>query len=77
MPSGSITLAAVAERTAILAVACSRCERAGRYRLDTLIAQHGAAFGVPMLLRLLSQDCPKRASVSVYDLCTAQNCPRC
>jgi hypothetical protein len=36
---GSITLGAVAERTAVLAVACSRCEPAGRYRLNTLIAR--------------------------------------
>jgi hypothetical protein len=36
---GSITLGAVAERTAVLAWACSRCEPAGRYRLDTLIAR--------------------------------------
>jgi hypothetical protein len=29
MPSGAITLAAVAQRTAVLSVACTRCERAG------------------------------------------------
>jgi hypothetical protein len=34
--SGSISLGEVAERTAVLAVACSRGERAGRYNLDTL-----------------------------------------
>jgi hypothetical protein len=32
--SGSITLVEVADRAAVLAVACTRCERAGRYRLD-------------------------------------------
>jgi hypothetical protein len=53
--SGSITLGEVAERTAVLAVACSRCERAGRYNLDTLIARHGEGFGIPELLRLLSE----------------------
>ena len=57
--SGSITLGEVADRTAVLAVACSRCERAGRYRLDALIARHGPAFGIPDLLRVLSEDCPK------------------
>ena len=69
MSSGSITLAEVAERTPLLVIACTRCERAGRYRLDTLIAQHGADFGVPMLLRHLSAGCPKRLAVSAYDLC--------
>jgi hypothetical protein len=69
MPSGSITLLAVAARTDVLAIACSRCKRTGRYRLDTLIARHGSEFGVPMLLRLLSQDCPKQQSISMYNLC--------
>ena len=41
----------------------SRCERVG------LIALHGADFGVPALLRKLSNDCLKRQSVSSYDLC--------
>jgi hypothetical protein len=72
--SGSITLGAVAERTAVLAVACSRCERAGRYNLETLIARHGPNFGISMLLRKLAADCPKRKSVSAYDLCGV-HCP--
>jgi hypothetical protein len=72
--TGAITLAQVAQRTEVLAVACSRCDRVGRYRLDTLIAQHGPRFGIPALLRSLSADCPKRKSVSVYDLCGV-NCP--
>ncbi len=42
--SGSISLSEVAEHTAVLAVACSRCERAGQYRLETLIARHGKDF---------------------------------
>jgi hypothetical protein len=52
-----------------LAVACSRCDRAGRYRLDTLIARHGQDFGIPDLLGVLSEDCPKRQSITVYDRC--------
>jgi hypothetical protein len=54
MASGFITLDQVATHTAVLAVACSRCHRAGRYGLDTLIARHGPSFGVPELLRRLS-----------------------
>jgi hypothetical protein len=64
--SGSISLSEVSEHTAVLTVACNRWERAGRYRLDTLIASHGAAFGIPALLRLLSDDCPKRKRCSSY-----------
>jgi hypothetical protein len=74
LTGGSITLSDVAKHTDVLAVACSRCDRAGRYRLDTLIERHGSAFGVPMLLRLLSQDCPKRKSITVYDICGI-HCP--
>jgi len=69
--SGSITLGAVAARTPVLIVACSRCDRAGRYRLDRLIARHGAGFGIP---RLLVDDCQKRASVDAYDRCGV-HCP--
>jgi hypothetical protein len=71
---GSITLGDVANHTPVLAVACTRCERAGQYRLDTLIARHGKDFGIPDLLRLLSEDCPKRKSITVYDLCGV-HCP--
>jgi hypothetical protein len=74
MASGSITLDQVATHTAVLAVACSGCDRAGRYGLDTLIADHGPDFGIPELLRLLSDDCPKRQSLSAYDLCGI-HCP--
>jgi hypothetical protein len=66
---GAITLGDVAKRTEVLNVACTRCERAGCYQMKTLIAQHGRWFGVPRLLKLLSKDCPKRESVSAYDLC--------
>ena len=38
-------LGEIAARTAMLEVACSRCERRGRYRLDRLIARHGAEAG--------------------------------
>ena len=72
--AGSITLGEAAEHTAVVTVGCTRCDRAGKYRLETLIARHGEDFGIPELLRLLSEDCPKRASVSAYDLCGV-HCP--
>jgi hypothetical protein len=72
--SGSITLGDVGEHTTVLAVACSRCKRTERYNLGTLITRHGEGFGIPKLLRLLSKDCVKRASVSAYDLCGV-HCP--
>ena len=74
MASGALTLAQVAEHTEVLAVACNRCERAGRYPIATLIARHGYDFTVPELLRRLSDDCTKRASISIYNLCGV-HCP--
>jgi hypothetical protein len=74
MPGGSITLGQVAEHSAVLVLAWSRCDRAGRYALDSLIARCGPQFGIPDLLRLLSANCPKRQSVSAYDLCGV-HCP--
>lgn len=74
LASGSITLFQVVARASVLAVACTRCDRAGRYGMDTLIARHGPDFSIPELLRLLSAGCPKRASVSAYDLCGI-HCP--
>jgi hypothetical protein len=64
----------VAVHTPVLVVACTRCDRTGRYNLETLIARHGEDFGIPDLLRRLSKDCPKRKSVTVYDLCGV-HCP--
>ena len=71
---GSITLGEVGEHTPVLVVACTRCDRAGHYRLETLIDRHGEGFGIPKLLLLLSKDCPKRNSITVYDLCGV-HCP--
>jgi hypothetical protein len=59
---GSIMLGAVAARTAVLAVACTQCSRSGRYRVATLIEQHGAGCAIPDLRRVLVSDCPKRGN---------------
>jgi hypothetical protein len=74
MTSGSITLGGVAARSDVLIVACTRCDRAGRYQVVRLIETYGAALPIPLLLRTLSADCPKRESVSHYDLCGI-HCP--
>ena len=67
--TGSITLGQVAERTASLGIACTRCDRGERYNVGALIVRHGANFGIPLWLGLLSAECPKRKSLSAYDLC--------
>jgi hypothetical protein len=40
-------------------VACTQCSRSGRYRVATLIDQHGAGCVIPELRRVLVSDCPK------------------
>jgi hypothetical protein len=74
MPSGAMTLADVAARTDTLAIACSRCDRAGQYPLAALTERYRPWFTVPGLLRTLSSDCPRRQSLSTYDLCGV-HCP--
>jgi hypothetical protein len=69
MAAGAITIYQVAAKTNTLVVKCTRCERAERYPLPTLIQRYGRSLPIPLLLRSLSADCPKRASRSTYDLC--------
>jgi hypothetical protein len=45
--SGSIAVGEVAEHIEVLALACNRCDRVGRYRLETLIARYEADFSIP------------------------------
>jgi hypothetical protein len=44
----------------VVRVGCTRCDRAGRYRLAELIAYFGPAAGAPAVLDALSTDCPRR-----------------
>ena len=52
-----ITLGQVSKRQRILEVACSKCDRKGKYRVSNLIAQHGASMALPSLASLLCSDC--------------------
>jgi hypothetical protein len=63
------TLGEIAGRTRMLQVACSRCDRHGRYRLDTLIARHGADAGVRITVSELTADCPRRDSDALRERC--------
>jgi len=48
---------------------CSRCERRGRYRLDTLIARHGTDAPVRVIVYGLTVDCPQRDSIVLMERC--------
>lgn len=67
--TGAVALGQVAERTAMLEVACSRCGRRGRYGTARLVERHGAGMPMPELRRVLAGDCPRWASRNIYEMC--------
>ncbi len=69
MPRQIHTLSDVARATAPLEIACSRCDRRGRYWVGRLVARFGGSSGIPHMLTALSADCPRRKSVSPYEAC--------
>jgi hypothetical protein len=70
MKGDAITLGAGAAKFAMLEVACRRCERRGRLRIDRLIKQHGADIGLPALCDVLRGDCPKAEGAAVGERCS-------
>ena len=69
MTAGALTRGQVAERTALLEVACGRCGRRGRHGKAGLVARHGAGMPMPALRRVLAGDCPHREVRNIYELC--------
>jgi hypothetical protein len=65
---GSVSLAEVASRTTHIELACTRCDRRGRYRLDGLIQRFGPDFGMTALPGELV-DCPNRKVVNPSKRC--------
>ena len=68
-PRGSITLGELRGKLDMLDVACRRCDRRGRLRLDRLIAEHGEGAGLPDLRVLLAADCPHIRSAQITNRC--------
>jgi hypothetical protein len=56
-------------REPTLTIACERCGRYGRYKVERLIAVHGDAKLTDLLVTLAN--CEKARSRSVYDRCKA------
>jgi hypothetical protein len=65
---GTVSLADVARRTTHIELACTRCERRGRYRVDGLIRQFGPEFAMPDLAEQLAP-CPNRMAASPNARC--------
>jgi hypothetical protein len=60
----------------MLEVACRRCERRGRLRIERLIAEHGS--GVLDLRAIIAADCPhmRNLAASMYDRCGVRKSSR-
>jgi len=58
----------------VLRVAFSECDRAGRYRLDRLIKDHGHEAKIVDWLDEITADCSKKSSQNWNDQCAAR-CP--
>ncbi|SAK63744.1 hypothetical protein AWB80_02913 [Caballeronia pedi] len=59
MTKGSVTLGEVAARSTHIEMACSRCDRRGRYRLVKLVASLGDDFPMTDLGAAIA-NCPRR-----------------
>jgi hypothetical protein len=59
--SGAITLGDLAGRLDLLRVGCSKCARAGQYRVTALIERYGPDMGLPDWKDAITADCPRRA----------------
>jgi len=67
MANGSVTLGEVSARAGHIEVACSRCERHGRYSLRKLVDSLGEEFPLTNLGSRIS-DCPKK-NAAVWERC--------
>lgn len=68
MTHGSVALGDVAAKATHIDIACSRCERRGRYHLARLVERLGPDFPMTDLGAELA-DCPNRAAPSHGQRC--------
>jgi hypothetical protein len=71
---GAIIFSDLIGKLDVLRVACAKCERAGRYRLDRLIEDRGRDAKLVDWLRELTADCPRMIARNMSDQCGAP-CP--
>jgi hypothetical protein len=53
----------------MLDVACNRCDRRGRPRMDRLLAEHGPAMPMPELRLVIAANCPRMIAGQMHDVC--------
>ncbi|BBP99064.1 hypothetical protein BSFA1_41930 [Burkholderia sp. SFA1] len=66
--NGSVLLGELAARASHIDIACSRCDRKGRYRVAKLVARLGEDVAMTDLGAELA-DCPRRSAAAHNDRC--------
>ncbi|MDR5824739.1 hypothetical protein, partial [Caballeronia sp. LZ043] len=66
MRKGSVSLGEVAARASHINIACSRCDRKGRYRLSRLIAEYREDFAMTDLGAERAV-CPRRTAAAQHE----------
>ena len=64
-----VTLGDLLGRVHALDIRCTRCDRAGRVKLDKLLAEYGPDLPMPELAVRLAGDCPKAQATSPAERC--------
>jgi hypothetical protein len=67
--TGVRTLGEIAAWIEMLTVACNRCDRRGRLRIDRLLAEHGANLPGPELRRIIAANCRRMIAGEMHDMC--------
>ncbi|BBP95985.1 hypothetical protein BSFA1_11140 [Burkholderia sp. SFA1] len=66
--NGSVLLGELAARAGHIEIACSRCDRKGRYRVAKLVARLGEDFPMTDLGAEVA-DCPRRSASAHHERC--------
>ena len=67
---GAITIGQVAQRTAMLDVACRRCTRRGRVSMARLMREHGGDAALWEAFIGVNDDCPNKDNVAAGKACS-------
>ena len=65
-----VTLGELTGQIERLEIRCTRCDRAGLVKLAKLIAEHGAAIGMPDLAVIMASERPKVRTTDVAERCS-------
>jgi hypothetical protein len=69
---GAIIFRDIAGKLPMLRIECAKCGRAGRYRMDRLIAEYGIDGTLLDFRGKMTADCPRRINFKIDDVCAAE-----